>query len=103
MRCSFSSIFQVACFPIRLRAAWRYFQYRGVANYNGFAGEVWRGRRPFHISPSGVQGRRSRPGTPSTIGLIDVAQDRPEIAGAETLVALTYRPAPIADGVYVRA
>jgi CRP-like cAMP-binding protein len=39
----------------------------------------------------------------SSIGLIDVAQDTPEVAGTETLVALTYRPRQILDGVYVRA
>jgi hypothetical protein len=39
----------------------------------------------------------------SSIGLIDVVQDTPEVAGTETLVALTYRPRQILDGVYVRA
>ncbi len=39
----------------------------------------------------------------SSIGLIDVAHDTPEVAGTETLVALTYRPEDIIDGVYVRA
>jgi len=39
----------------------------------------------------------------SSIGLIDVAQDTPEVVGTETLVALTYRSKDITDGVYVRA
>jgi CRP-like cAMP-binding protein len=39
----------------------------------------------------------------SSIGLIDVTQDTPEVSGTETMVALTYRPKSIADGVYVRA
>ncbi len=39
----------------------------------------------------------------SSIGLIDVAHDTPEVAGTRTLVALTYRPQHIIDGVYVRA
>ena len=38
-----------------------------------------------------------------SIGLIDVAHDTPEVVGTETLVALTYRPQHIIDGVYVRA
>ena len=38
-----------------------------------------------------------------SIGLIDVAHDIPEIVGTATLVALTYRPQYIIDGVYVRA
>jgi CRP-like cAMP-binding protein len=38
----------------------------------------------------------------SSIGLIDVAQNAPEITGTETMVALTYRPKQIVDGVYVR-
>ena len=39
----------------------------------------------------------------SSIGLLDVAEDIPEITGTETLVALGYHPKPIVDGVYVRA
>ncbi|HEU5100520.1 MAG TPA: cyclic nucleotide-binding domain-containing protein [Roseiflexaceae bacterium] len=39
----------------------------------------------------------------SSIGLIDVAHDVPEVTGTETLVALTYRPKQIVEGVYVRA
>jgi CRP-like cAMP-binding protein len=39
----------------------------------------------------------------SSIGLIDLAHDTPEVAGTATLVALTYRPQHIIDGVYVRA
>ena len=39
----------------------------------------------------------------SSIGLIDVAHDTPEVVGTSTLVALTYRPEHIVDGVYVRA
>jgi len=39
----------------------------------------------------------------SSIGLIDVTQDIPEIVGTETMVGLTYHPKQIADGVYVRA
>jgi hypothetical protein len=39
----------------------------------------------------------------SSIGLIDVAEDAPEIRGTETMVALTYHPKHVADGVYVRA
>jgi CRP-like cAMP-binding protein len=39
----------------------------------------------------------------SSIGLIDVTQDTPEIVGTETMVALTYHPRQITDGVYVRA
>ena len=38
-----------------------------------------------------------------SIGLIDVAHDTPEVVGTATLVALTYRPQHISDGVYVRA
>jgi CRP-like cAMP-binding protein len=38
-----------------------------------------------------------------SIGLIDVAHDIPEIVGTATLVALTYRPQHVVDGVYVRA
>ena len=39
----------------------------------------------------------------SSIGLIDVAHDTPEVVGTATLVALKYRPQHIIDGVYVRA
>ncbi len=39
----------------------------------------------------------------SSIGLIDVAHDTPEVVGTATLVALTYRPQHVIDGVYVRA
>ena len=39
----------------------------------------------------------------SSIGLIDVAHDTPEVVGTSTLVALRYRPEHIVDGVYVRA
>jgi CRP-like cAMP-binding protein len=39
----------------------------------------------------------------SSIGLIDVAHDTPEVVGTATMVALTYRPPHIIDGVYVRA
>jgi hypothetical protein len=39
----------------------------------------------------------------SSIGLIDVAHDTPEVVGTGTLVALTYRPKHIIDGVHVRA
>jgi CRP-like cAMP-binding protein len=38
----------------------------------------------------------------SSIGVIDAAQDTPEVAGTGTLVTLTYRPQHIVDGVYVR-
>ena len=38
-----------------------------------------------------------------SIGLIDVAHDIPEVVGTETLVALTYRPQHIIDGVYAQA
>jgi hypothetical protein len=37
----------------------------------------------------------------SSIGVIDVAHDTPEVAGTRTLVTLTYRPQHIIDGVYV--
>jgi CRP-like cAMP-binding protein len=39
----------------------------------------------------------------SSIGVIDVAHDTPEVAGTGTLVTLMYRPQHIVDGVYVRA
>ena len=39
----------------------------------------------------------------SSIGLIDVVHDNPEVVGTATLVALTYHPRHIIDGVYVRA
>lgn len=39
----------------------------------------------------------------SSIGLIDPARDTPEVAGSATLVALTYRPPQLAEGVHVRA
>jgi len=39
----------------------------------------------------------------SSIGLLDVAEDIPEITGTATLVALEYHPKQIVDGVYVRA
>jgi len=39
----------------------------------------------------------------SSIGVIDVAHDTPEVAGTDTQVTLTYRPRHIVDGVYVRA
>jgi hypothetical protein len=39
----------------------------------------------------------------ASIGLIDVAEDSPEVTGTETLVALAYHPKQVVDGVYVRA
>jgi CRP-like cAMP-binding protein len=39
----------------------------------------------------------------SSIGVIDVAYDTPEVAGTDTQVTLMYRPRHIVDGVYVRA
>ena len=39
----------------------------------------------------------------SSIGLIDVTEDTPAITGTETLVALTYHPKHVSDGVYIRA
>jgi CRP-like cAMP-binding protein len=39
----------------------------------------------------------------SSIGLIDVAHDTPEVVGTATEVALTYRAQHVVDGVYVRA
>ena len=39
----------------------------------------------------------------TSIGLVDPARDTPDVAGSPTLVALTYRPPQVADGVHVRA
>jgi CRP-like cAMP-binding protein len=38
-----------------------------------------------------------------SIGLVDVTQDTPDIVGTQTMVALTYHPKHITDGVYIRA
>lgn len=39
----------------------------------------------------------------ASIGLVNIAEDIPEVTGTETLVTLAYHPKQIVDGVYVRA